>query len=644
MADSTSVVKPSWNPIQLICVCVFCVGPAAVFRLPYIMYRSGGSAYLIPHYFFLFVIFLPVVVLQMRAGSITGKGIVAMPAKYMPIIKGISVALVLKTLLENIYIGSLFGQMIYYMGATGNQALLRQMSTCSNRWNTPNCFDPFDFSQQNSTTSTTANEYGSYNYEMYRPKIHPVKEYYSNAFLEISEGIEYAGPVRGLYLVGVLSFWILMFLSTFAGPNIYGWIMTGVAPLSIILALVVMVRGLTLPGSSEAVLYTTHPDYSVLRRPQLWLDALVTHLYALEVTSITLPTIGKHTGKGKIMSWLAPCILILVYSLLPILAMFTFWSYQGFVAHQLGISINDVLLSGTEFLTVNIVSAVSMMPMGTVWGPLIFLTFLIFTGQGMAMRVLAIVDNISIPNVDKKRFLPRMMITFLVCFISFILGIPYTLQSGQYWFFLMDNSLWLPGFFYMATITVVYCICYAKTGKSVVEKIFVLAIPGFMSLIVTIGLILMLASRGNDAIFMGDYVFPYWSKHLGRVIAAAPIIIGILGGAVHAVLTQDGNIVQKINKAFMGTSDRPENVYQQTDRDIPLNQGYPQQGYPQQVYSQQGYPQQVYSQQGYPQQSYPQQGYPQQGNPQQGYPKQDDTQQVDNPNLGNTDLPEKTKL
>lgn len=64
-------------------------------------------------------------------------------------------------------------------------------------------------------------------------------------------------------------------------------------------------------------------------------------------------------------------------------------------------------------------------------------------------------------------------------------------------------------------------------------------------------------------------------------------------------------------------------VVVQGQQGYPVQQGYPQYGYPQGYPVQQGYPQYGYPQYGYPvQQGYPQYGYPTQGYPQQGYPQQ----------------------
>ncbi|TNN35450.1 Sodium- and chloride-dependent betaine transporter [Liparis tanakae] len=161
---------------------------------------------------------------------------------------------------------------------------------------------------------------------------------------------------------------------------------------------ILLVRGLTLPGAWQGVVYYLYPDPSRLADFQVWMEACAQVLFSYGVAAGTLITLGSYNKVNnncyKDSLWL--CVLNSATSFISGFAVF---SVLGFMAQKQGIPIDKVVDSGLETITSSLID--------------------MFPGQ-------------------MRRPWRREIFLFFFCFICFIIQISLTTQGGVYVFQLID--------------------------------------------------------------------------------------------------------------------------------------------------------------------------------------------------------------
>ncbi|KAI4822705.1 hypothetical protein KUCAC02_008236, partial [Chaenocephalus aceratus] len=147
---------------------------------------------------------------------------------------------------------------------------------------------------------------------------------------------------------------------------------------------ILLVRGLTLPGAWQGVVYYLYPDPSRLVDLQVWMEACAQVLFSYGVASgthITMSSYNKVTNNCYRDSvWL--CVLNSCTSLVSGFAVF---SCLGFMAEKQGIPIEKVVTSGPGLAFIAFPQAVAMMPVPQLWAACFFI-MLILLGLDTVVR------------------------------------------------------------------------------------------------------------------------------------------------------------------------------------------------------------------------------------------------------------------
>lgn len=79
------------------------IGTGNVWRFPYLCFRYGGGSFLVPYFFALFVLGIPVMVLELSTGQLRQKGFVYTLHEIDPALAGVAWATVLNTFLSCVF-------------------------------------------------------------------------------------------------------------------------------------------------------------------------------------------------------------------------------------------------------------------------------------------------------------------------------------------------------------------------------------------------------------------------------------------------------------------------------------------------------------------------------------------------------------
>lgn len=116
------------------------VGLGAVWRFPYLCYKNGGGAFLIPFVIFLFLFGIPLMYMEFAVGQFTSRGPV-MSWVMVPLFKGVGVSMNWINNYNTAYYIMIIAYSLYYMAVSLNTQL--PWEKCNPQWSSVNCVDDF---------------------------------------------------------------------------------------------------------------------------------------------------------------------------------------------------------------------------------------------------------------------------------------------------------------------------------------------------------------------------------------------------------------------------------------------------------------------------------------------------------------------
>ncbi|KAK7507257.1 hypothetical protein BaRGS_00001192, partial [Batillaria attramentaria] len=179
----------------------YAVGLGNVWRFPYLCFKNGGGAFLIPYTLCLIVMGIPMFALEVAFGQFGGRG--PLTIWYVsPAFRGVGIAAMLVSAIIQLYYGVVIAWGMYYLFASmSNELPWTRCDSCS-------CL-LYEYS--NATMDDIYNQTG-YNCTSYDGEARPASEiYFFEDVLEISGSIAKAGPVKWEITLCSLLGWALVF-------------------------------------------------------------------------------------------------------------------------------------------------------------------------------------------------------------------------------------------------------------------------------------------------------------------------------------------------------------------------------------------------------------------------------------------------
>uniref|UniRef100_A0A8C1AX63 Transporter n=1 Tax=Cyprinus carpio carpio TaxID=630221 RepID=A0A8C1AX63_CYPCA len=488
----------------------YAVGLGNVWRFPYLAFQNGGGAFLIPYLIMLGLAGVPIFLLEVSLGQFASQGPVSV-WKAIPALQGCGIAMLIISVLIAIYYNIIMCWTLYYLFASLKGTL--PWATCKNEWNTVECKDKDMLLLADNKTYVS-----------------PSEEYFKYNVLHISKGIEYPGDIRWALAACLFLAWLIVYASLAKGIKSSGKVVYFTATFPYVVLVILLIRGVTLPGAGSGILYFITPKWEKLNDAKVWKDAATQIFFSLSAAWGGLITLSSY-NKFHNNCYRDTLIVTCTNSATSIFAGFVIFSVIGFMAHELKVPIESVADEGPGIAFVVYPEALTRLPLSPFWAIIFFLMLLTLGLDTMFATIETIVTSVSdeFPKYLRKH---KPLFTLVCCLSFFVLGFPMITESGMYMLQLVDTfaasySLVIIAIFELIGISYIYglqrfCediemmigfqpnkfwrICWAFVTPTILT--FILALSLYQWKVMT----------------YEDYTYPTWSMVLGWLMVICSVI------------------------------------------------------------------------------------------------------------------------
>ncbi|XP_037070121.1 sodium- and chloride-dependent glycine transporter 1-like [Pollicipes pollicipes] len=533
------IVRGNWTgKLDFFLSCVgYAVGLGNIWRFPYLCYRSGGGAFLIPYFTFLLLCGMPLFMMELAFGQFANQGPISV-WRISPIFKGLGYGMVLISGIVCIYYNVIITWTLYYMYLTFRSVL--PWSTCGNWWNTDNCVTRH--------INNTGN--GTFNASLHPERTTASEEFWRGYVLQISDGIDDIGQVRTELIITLFVAWIIIFCCLFKGVESSGKVVYFSATFPYLVLLILMVRGVTLPGAMNGIKFYLSPKWELLKTFKVWGDAATQIFYSVGPAWGGILTMASY-NRFRHNCYRDALIVPLINCGTSVFAGLVVFAIIGFMAQETGRDIEDVVSQGPGLAFIVYPEAVARLPISPLWAFLFFsMLFTIGIDSQFGMfecLISAFVDEFPVLRPKKILFTAGM------CFVLFLLGIPCVTNGGVYVLQLMD---WYSAAFSLMIVSLLECIViawvYGEERFSLDIEMMVGRKPNIWFRLcwkyispAVICFILLFTFINHEPVTYNDTGYPDWAIVIGWLMALVSIA-AIPAVGLMVLLGKKGTFVERL--------------------------------------------------------------------------------------------------
>ncbi|XP_060788391.1 sodium- and chloride-dependent creatine transporter 1-like [Neoarius graeffei] len=530
--SDTARVQPereTWTrPMDFMMSCVgFAVGLGNVWRFPYLCYKNGGGVFLIPYVLFIFFGGIPIFFLEISLGQFMKAGSIAV-WNIAPLFQGLGYASTVIVFFCNTYYIMVLAWSFYYLLQSFTKTL--PWSTCTNYWNTENCIETF---RHDACKNGTISNYTFMNKtcEELENATSPIIEFWENKVLRISKGLDDIGQINWEMVLCLMAVWVLVYFCVWKGVKSTGKVVYFTAMFPYVVLIILLVRGVTLPGAYNGIMYYLKPDWSKIKEAQVWIDAGTQVFFSYAIGLGALTALGSYNQFNN-NCYRDTFVLALINSSTSFFAGFVVFSILGFMAAEQGVDISKVAESGPGLAFIAYPKAVSMMPVAPLWAALFFFMLLTLGLDSQFVGVEGFITGIL--DLLPQKFCKREITVAICCTFCFVIDLSMVTQGGMYVFQIFDyysasgmTLLW-QAFWECVVVAWVYGAdrFMDDIGRMIGYRPFPMMkwCWSFLTPCVCMGIFVFHLVNYKPLTYNNTYVYPWWGEMIGWWMALSSML------------------------------------------------------------------------------------------------------------------------
>ncbi|XP_061654458.1 sodium- and chloride-dependent GABA transporter 2-like isoform X2 [Phyllopteryx taeniolatus] len=390
---------------------------AGVFLLP--------GVFFVPYLLFLVLCGIPLFLLETSLGQYTSLGGVSAWTSMCPIFGGLGYASQMMILHGCVYYIVILAWALFYLSSSFQAEL--PWSHCNNSWNTEACF-MFDHHNQTSNGSNLPENVTS-----------PVTEFWEREVLHLPDSLDNLGPISWKLALCLAIVWLVCYFCVWKGIKSSGKVVYLTATFPYVMLIVLLVRGATLPGATQGIIYYLKPNHTRLADPQVWMDAGTQIFFSFGICLGSLTALGSY-NKYNNDCYKDSYLLCLLNSSTSFLAGFAIFSVLGFMAEEQGVDIATVAQSGPGLAFIAFPRAVAMMPLPQLWAICFFLMIIMLGLDTQFVSLEALMTSVTdlYPHLIRRGYRRELLLLF-ICVVCFLIGLIMVTPGGLYVFQIYDH-------------------------------------------------------------------------------------------------------------------------------------------------------------------------------------------------------------
>ncbi|XP_052802357.1 sodium- and chloride-dependent neutral and basic amino acid transporter B(0+)-like isoform X2 [Mya arenaria] len=417
----------------------YALGFADIWRFPFLVYRNGGGAFLIPFVIMTFVCGVPLFFMEYTISKFSGRG----PYQvwdFCPLLRGVGITVSLAYLLymigSSIFRCWLF-EFVFYSFYNPIP-----FPSCNNPWNTNTCMNgtsDVDYSASsmvnaNMTTMNMKVDVSTSKIEI--PRMSAAEEFWQFQALKMSTGIDDYSHFIWKYVVMMLVFRIIVSLTVVKSIKTIEKVIYVTLTLPFLFSVALFIRSLLLPGSADGIYFYFYPNFATLLKPGVWIEATLMVFYSFAFGWGAIMVMGSH-ALFRDNSYRTTIVITFTDSIVAIFNGMVCFSVLGNMAHTYGMPISELVKAGFSTGLVAYITALSSLPLPQLW-TFLFLLSGILTGleaQMIPIEMIIQVIGDFFPRLKAGFRIPTLIV---ITVVMFVLSLPTCTGAGAYIFLLID--------------------------------------------------------------------------------------------------------------------------------------------------------------------------------------------------------------